>query len=137
MKIKIKYTKESRSKNDQIINRIYSELYKLGVDNIETTDNIITYRNTIWKFGSNIKAMTTVSKGYFEISSYGNFVKVDYTYYFSILGDILAIVLTCLLGIYEHAFFYFISLALIIQLIISTLKIKSLHKDLFERIIGS
>ena len=134
MKIRYRFVKETQYKNEQIIEKIISKLNEHGVDKIETKNNIISFKNNFWKIGSNIKYVTKVNKGYFEVINTGNNVKIKYTCYVSILGDILFLTLTGVLGIFVHGFFFFIGLMLLIQFISRTIKIKSLNNDLVEEI---
>lgn len=137
MKLKFKCIKESQYKYDQIIDRIKNELNELGVDNIETNGNLVSYENKFWKFGSNIKEMTKINKGCFDISTFDNAVRVKYTYYVSIFGDILLLICTLILGTFVHLFFYFICMVLFIQLIYRVQKIIDSNKNLLEKICSS
>ncbi len=134
MKLRFTFFKETKYKEEQIIIKIITKLNEIGVDEIETIGNVVSFRNNFWKMGSNIKSITKVSKGHFEIISAGENVKIKYTCYVSIIGDILFIVLTILLGIFIHGFFYFICLLLLIQFISRTEKIKSLNNELVDEI---
>ncbi len=134
MKLRQKILQEIYCDGKKLRVEILAKLKEQKVDFISERNNTIFFSNNFMKGGSNLKAMTTLKNGYFEINGVSDKKELLYVSYTSITGDIIAILICILLGIFISAFFYCGIFLFSIQFIFRIKTIRENNEDLMEEI---
>ena len=88
-KLRIHYTKVSRFTNldrRQLFNNIFVELNRPGYIIMEENETSVKFRHNIWRFGSNLNAMSYVDGGRFDIDEQNKMI--SFSFYYSLAFDI-------------------------------------------------
>ena len=101
------------NRNIDITSIITKILKDKGADNVHVSNSKISFRNTIWKFGSILTYMNNISRGSIDIIQSKGKLELKYVSHISILLDLLLFPLILLAGL---TFMKFILLGLVVTL---------------------
>jgi hypothetical protein len=132
---KIELKEESET---QLVNQSIRQVLKeFRVDNIETLDNIVRFRNSniSGKFRSNINYMTIISKGILTVINEDNKTKIIYESYAPFLGYLIFFLIFIVVGILvDLEIFFVFSFILFLAIFFSYLTIKNGSLALLKKV---
>jgi hypothetical protein len=107
-KLRIRYKKISRLTNldsRRLFDNIFVELDKPGYVIVKQNENSIEFRHNIWRFGSNMNALSYIDGGCFEIDSQNKMI--SFSFYYSLVLDIFmnSFALAFVLFVNDQSFF--------------------------------
>jgi len=137
--MKIKYsTVIAECSEDQAMHKILEILHKRRIPYIESNTNSISFKQELWNWGSNAKAVFSADKGCFIVNTTNHSVaSIDYTIHISVWFDIMIIILSGVVGTFYGPIIYLLGIGIMIQLFTRIFKIRKYHQELLELIRSS
>lgn len=137
-KLRIRYKKISRLTNldrRRLFDNIFVELDRPGYVIVEQNENSIEFRHNIWRFGSNMNAVSYLDGGRFEIDLQNKMI--SFSFYYSLAFDIFVNLFALAFIIVVDYQSFFLNIFCLIMGLIRFMRVRQNAVKMIEKITNS